>query len=154
MNAFKIVKLVAMISVVFMSTNSCDSDPVKAPENSCTPIANASDFIELVYPVGGETFTKGSTITVLWKVNKTKISSVVLRVSVDGGKNYTDVVSSGIATPASTTDFSCMEYKWVIGSEYKTVSYKTTEPTTVLLSVEKYGEIEVAAVSTGITITP
>jgi hypothetical protein len=46
--------------------------------------------LELVQPVGGETWLAGDPVPILWKINdRTKLSSIVVSLSLDSGKTFT-----------------------------------------------------------------
>jgi hypothetical protein len=64
--------------------------------------------LELVQPKGGETYKAGETRNVSWKINDAaKISSVGVKISLDGGKTYSMLINHSI--PMDTTSVS-----WII----------------------------------------
>jgi len=147
MNFTKIICVLVLTCFSF----SCKEDPA-SPDNACTPITSAGQDIELINPIGGETVKQGSTVKVQWKVNKNKISSVVIQLSTDNKKNWKDVVQR-IAVNGNDGEFVCMEENWNVGSEYETIGYSTTGETKVFLRVGKYGEANSVNATTPSTIS-
>ena len=68
--------------------------------------------LELVQPVGGETWHAGDTVTIQWKINdSTKVSSVIIKLSTNNGMTYDFMITSaGSVFPPQTS------FPWVIDS--------------------------------------
>lgn len=95
--------LSACVSVVLIALSvGCKKDnPVTPPPK---------DPIELLYPVGGESFKLGDTVTVRWRINdNTNLSSIALERSTINGMAYSLLHYTSI--PLDTTFCS-----WIVDS--------------------------------------
>ncbi len=93
-----------------------DSFQVKVADNGGTFDAGVSALFSIKYlvitsPTAGQTLTNGSTVTITWKDTPSKLSSLRLLLSTDGGKTFGDMLKSSIS------DVSTTSYSWKIGSE-------------------------------------
>lgn len=107
-------------------------------EGDCSSISSGK-VVELVTPIGGESYSIGDQVLVKWKVNTDIIQSqVVLRVSLNGSIGPFYNITSGIFVPAEDGGVVCMDTVWVVGQERDAVNYGSSQ--TVNLQVAKYGD--------------
>jgi hypothetical protein len=148
MNFSKIICVLILTCFSF----SCKENPASS-DNTCTPIINADQYIELIYPIGGETLKLGSTVKMQWKVNKNKVSQVVVQLSTDNKKTWKDMFPLGLAVNGNNGDCACMEENWVVGSETEAIGYNTAGETKVFFRVGKYGEANSVNATTSVSIS-
>jgi hypothetical protein len=87
---------------------------VEDNDNMHTPGTSALfsvKYIVITNPVAGQTLTIGSTDTITWKDTPSKLSSLRIMLSTDGGTTFSDILTGSIV------DLSQTSYAWVIDSE-------------------------------------
>jgi hypothetical protein len=120
-------------------------------KTDCSTLANPQKGIELVYPLGGETFTLGSVISVTWKADPRKVESVTLAVSLNGsGGPWRNVFTGAMLVPGDTGAV-CMDTMWIPGSEYDAVDYPVSG--TVLLRLSSAADDRIREESGMISIS-
>ena len=73
---------------------------------------NETNPIELVVPKGGECYQAGQTVKIVWKINDpTYISSVGIKLSLDNGRSFFNILESSSIFPPDTS------FSWVITDE-------------------------------------
>jgi hypothetical protein len=96
-------------------TEVTDSFQIKVEDNGTAYNAGTTGLfsvrnIVLTSPAGGESFTRGATVPITWKVYRPKFSSLKCQLSTDGGKSFNEMFGSSIS------DFTPPK-NWVIGAE-------------------------------------
>jgi len=127
--------------VILPTTSYSDSFQIKVEDNSGTFDAGTSapfsiKYIVVTSPTAGQSLTKGSTVTVTWKDTPSKLSSLRLLLSTDGGKTFGDMLKGSISD-VSTTSFS-----WVIGSETGVGAPFSFPSTQCILKIEDYTTLQ------------
>ena len=75
-------------------------------------LSNETNPIELVVPKGGECYQAGQTVKIVWKINDpTYISSVGIKLSLDNGRSFFNILESSSIFPPDTS------FSWVITDE-------------------------------------
>lgn len=103
-----------------MMVISCDS--------STEPDDNMPDNgknIQVVYPIGGESFTVGQTVTIQCKVNADKVLLINPAISINGGMTFSEIVAQSIKAEAGGGG-QLLTCQWVIGQEAIPVTYDST----------------------------
>ena len=108
---------VVTTSILFISCDSSTEPEDYMPDNGKN--------IQVVYPIGGESFTVGQTVTIQCKVNANKVASILPAISKDGGMTFSDIVAKSIQTEAGGGG-QLLTCQWVIGQEADPVTYDST----------------------------
>jgi len=123
--------VVALLFFIFCDGPTDDDD--------CSSISSGK-AVELITPIGGESYSVGDKVPVKWKVDTDKIQTQVsLKVSVNGSSGpFLNIFNQGIYVPAEDGGIVCMDTTWTIGQEWDAVNYSGSQ--TVILQVGKYNE--------------
>lgn len=92
----RFLRKLAVVSVgsALMMAGNCDDGP-KPP--SCTGVAPVLEF-----PVGGETFTVGQSVTIRWCIPENSFSQSRIWFTRNRGRNYYELNASPISIPTNT----------------------------------------------------
>lgn len=96
-------------------------------ENPTEPVNNMPQNgknLELLNPKGGEIFSVDQKVTISFKVNADSILGTVPKISINGGKNWYDIVQQ--INSGSQGGGQLHNYEWTIGQESQTVPYSGT----------------------------
>jgi hypothetical protein len=101
--------------IVLPTTSATDSFQIKIEDNSGYYYAGTTGLFSLKAiiisnPIPNQTFAVGQTVSIIWRDAVSKISSLRLMLSTDGGVTFGDMLTMSI--PATTNSFS-----WIVGSE-------------------------------------
>jgi hypothetical protein len=101
--------------VVLPVTDVSDSFQIRVEDGGAAYNPGTTGFfsvknIVLTSPVGGESFTRGQTVPITWKVYRPKFSSLECQLSTDGKKSFNEMFGGSIS------DFTPPK-NWVVGSE-------------------------------------
>jgi hypothetical protein len=119
----------AAVLMLFCDNPSSNDDCAALP---------AGTAIKITSPAGGENYTVGQTVRIDFEVDNTLVSSADIKVTLDNGMNYKEVLSSGsIAVPGGSR-YQCMSYEWTIGHEGEPVTWAAVD--TCVLVVHQYGD--------------
>jgi len=121
---------------VLPTVSFSDSFQIKIEDNAGKYSAGVSapfsvKYIVITSPAAGATLTNGSTVNITWKYTPGKVSSLLLKLSTDGGKSY------GVMLTVSV-DPSLKSYAWVIGNEDGTGAPFSYPSTTCILKISDY----------------
>jgi len=114
----------------------------------CQPITMA---IKITSPASGASFKVGSTVKVDFEVDRNQVTQVNIKVSIDNGKSFSNILSSGGLAVPSGNQYQCMSYDWKVGSEGEPVTWAATN--SCILVVEQYGNSTVYDQSQSFTVT-
>lgn len=128
----KILCTFILLIPVFILVLDCESST--EPENN---MPQNGENIEVTYPIGGETFYIGDTITITFKVNADSIEGVLPRISIDSGKSWPEITVEQITPPGSGGQH--IPYIWTIGEEIGEVDYKDTNPVCII-KIQNYND--------------
>jgi hypothetical protein len=88
-------------------------------------------YIVITFPTTGSTLTNGSTVTITWKDARSRLSSLRLLLSTDGGKSFGDILTRSILPDTTSST-------WVIGSEEGAGAPFSFPSTNCILKIRDY----------------
>jgi Bacterial Ig domain len=98
LNVFGALALAGAFAFAMNCNNSTPNNPTPKPT------------LQLLAPIGGESYKVGSTVNVRWTINdKTKVSSVKLELSTDDGVLYAVLANKSFSYPDTS-------YSWTVDS--------------------------------------
>jgi hypothetical protein len=110
-----------------------------ACDNGTDPQPGA-DPVQILKPLGGESYVVGTAVTIAWKINdKTKIASIGIKVSTDGGITWPTTLAGRSFLVTETS------YAWTPTAEE--VSNE------VMLMIYEYNDESINSKSGNFTIT-
>jgi hypothetical protein len=124
------------VKAVLPVTSYSDSFQIKVEDNGGTygPGTSAKfsiQYIVITYPTAGATLTNGSTVMITWKDTPTKISSLRLLLSTDGGMSFGDMLTASVS-PNTTSS------TWMIGGETGSGAPFTFPSANCILKIKDY----------------
>lgn len=134
-----------IVSVLFVFSacdNSSGTSDNNLPDNG---------YVELTYPLGGNSFTVGETVIIKFKVNKSTISGIVPQISINNGLTW-NAISNSIAPDPNGEKGQLLTCSWIIGQEKTVPPYDATNAQ-CLIMVQDYTINEAIDQSTVFTIT-
>ncbi len=141
--------LLCLCSVISFSIllTSCDSST--EPEDN---MPDNGKNVQVVYPIGGESFTVGQTVTIQFKINATKVASAMPNISINGGMSWDDIPKQAVYANSGGGG-QLLTCQWIIGQEVIPVTYDTTL-TNCKIKIYDYGKITEIDVSGAFTVSP
>jgi len=103
------------VKAILPTVSFSDSSKIKVEDNGGKYSAGISapfpiKYIIILSPQAGQTLANGSPFNITWKYTQGKVSSLLLKLSTDGGKSYGIMLSHSV-------DPSLGSYSWAIGNE-------------------------------------
>jgi hypothetical protein len=101
---------------------------VRCNEND--PNDEVKKVLALLAPTGGAGYscTVGDTVQISWRVDNsipdsTRVSSVGIKYSTDGGTGFTYAIGTGSFSVPIDTPVHTGSYRWVVGSEHVSTQF-------------------------------
>jgi hypothetical protein len=101
--------------VVLPTTWYSDSFQIRVEDGSGAATTGTSAYLPEKYiyvtaPTAGQKVHAGDTVTINWRDNPALFSSLLVNLSIDSGKSYTNLNTAGSIPPTTTS------FVWVVGA--------------------------------------
>lgn len=119
----QLIRRTACVAALCVATffAGCSDDSVSPQDEK-----PKNGILEVVAPLGGESFKIGQSVTVRFKVNPKQVSSVALQVQIDttAAAAWHYIPSIALTPTKTDSDGELISYTWTIGNEHVKPAYK------------------------------
>lgn len=112
----------------------------------CTKMPAGVD-IELVSPVGGETYKVGETMKITWRFNADNFSGILPQISPDNGNSWKELSTASVELGAKGV--KCATYEWKVDT---TALAGKSSNDQVLIRVRDYNDNTLRSTSKTLTV--